>query len=60
MICEAPKAVNPVFQCLTRPMVTSLIDSIDVYEGNRIQINLKFQDAYEQLLNYLVLHANPA
>lgn len=43
------------FQCLTRPMVLSLIDSIDVYEGNRIQINLKFQDAYEQILNYLAV-----
>ena len=48
------------FQCLTRPMVTSLIDSIDVYEGNRIQINLKFQDAYEQLLNYLAANADTA
>ena len=42
------------------PETTALIDSIDVYEGNRIQINLKFQDAYEQLLNYLAANADTA
>lgn len=40
-------------QCLTRPLVIELIDSIYVYEGGRIQINLKCQDAYEQILNFL-------
>ena len=45
---------------LTREVVLELIDSINVYEGGRIQINLKCQDAYEQILNYLVSNQSSA
>ena len=45
-------------QFLTREAVIELIEGIDVYEGNRVQINLKCQDAYEQLLHFLTASRN--
>ena len=38
---------------LTRPVVTELIDSIFVHENGIVEINVKFSDAYEQLLDYI-------
>ncbi len=38
---------------LTRPIVTELIDEILVYENGIIEINVKFADAYEQILDYI-------
>ena len=34
-------------------MVTELIDSILVHENGIVEINVKFSDAYEQLLDYI-------
>ena len=47
-------------QYLTREVVIELIDSINVYEGRKVQINLKCCDTYEQMLNYLVSNQNAA
>ena len=47
-------------QSLTRSIVIELIDSIYVYEGNRVQINLRCQDAYEQMLHYLIANQESA
>lgn len=38
---------------LTRPILTELVDSIFVHTGGNITINFKFQDAYEQLVDYI-------
>ncbi len=38
---------------LSRPMITELIDSILVHENGIIEINVKFSDAYEQILDYI-------
>ena len=37
---------------LTRPMLVELIDSISVYEDNRITIKVRFLDALEQVLTF--------
>ncbi len=39
--------------CLTRPMLVELVDEILVHEGGRIEVNLKFKDAYEEVIEYL-------
>ena len=38
---------------LTRPILTELVDSILVHTKENITINFKFQDAYEQLVDYI-------
>ncbi len=38
---------------LTRPMLLEWVDEILVSEHERIQVNLKFQDSYEQLVEYV-------
>lgn len=38
---------------LTRPMLIDLVDEILVGENERIQVNLKFKDSYEQLVEYV-------
>lgn len=38
---------------LTRPMLVELLENIFVYEDNRIEIQLKYQDAYEQVIQYI-------
>lgn len=38
---------------LTRPILTELVDSILVHTKEKITINFKFQDAYEQLVDYI-------
>ena len=43
-------------QALSRPMVVELIDEILVHEGGRIEITLKFQDAYKKLMEYIELN----
>ena len=34
-------------------MAQELIDVIYVYENNRIEINFKFQDEFDAVINYL-------
>ena len=46
--------------CLTRPMVLELVESIQVFEGDKIQINLKFQDAWEEAVRWLVSNRDAA
>ncbi len=41
---------------LTRPMVTELIDRILVHENGVVEINVKFSDAYEQILDYIEIN----
>ena len=38
---------------LTRPMLVELVKEIRVFDGNRIEIELNFRDAYAQLMEYL-------
>ncbi len=42
--------------CLTRPMLVELVDEILVHEGGRIEVNLKFKDAYEQVIEYIEMN----
>lgn len=41
---------------LTRPMLLELVKEIRVYDENRIEIELNFQDAYAQLMEYLEMN----
>lgn len=41
---------------LTRPIVTELIDGIFVHENGVVEINVKFSDAYEQILDYIEIN----
>ncbi|MBP3345185.1 MAG: recombinase family protein [Clostridia bacterium] len=41
------------FNSLTKEMAQELIDVIYVYENNRIEINFKFQDEFDAVINYL-------
>jgi len=41
---------------LTRSIVTELIDEILVYENGAVEVNVKFADAYEQVLDYIELN----
>ena len=38
---------------MTRNVVIAFIENIYVYEDNRIEINLKYQDDYETIIDYL-------
>ena len=38
---------------ITRPMVIELIEKIEVYEGNRVEITFRFHDAIADLLEEL-------
>ena len=38
---------------ITRPMVVELIEKIEVYEGNRVEITFRFQDQIADLLEEL-------
>lgn len=38
---------------ITRPMVVELIEKIEVYEGNRVEITFRFQDEIADLLEEL-------
>ena len=38
---------------LTKGMVAALVDTIELYADRSIQVNFKFKDEYEELLNYL-------
>ena len=44
------------FEKLTRPMLIELVDEIRVHEGNKIEIDLKFKDAYKQVIEYIELN----
>ena len=41
---------------LNRPMVVELIDEILVHEGGNITIKFKFNDAYENVVNYIEMN----
>ncbi len=41
------------FTSLTKEMAQELIDVIYVYENNKIEINFKFQDEFDAVINYL-------
>lgn len=41
---------------LTRPMLVELVEEILVYEGGRIEVSLKFKDAYEQVIEYIEMN----
>ena len=38
---------------MTRNVVIAFIENIYVYEDNRIEINLKYRDEYETIIDYL-------
>ena len=44
------------FAELTRPMLTELVHEIRIYEGNRMEIILNFQDELQALTEYLELN----
>lgn len=41
---------------LTRPMLVELVKEILVYEGGRIEVTLNFQDAYQQVVDYIEMN----
>lgn len=41
---------------LTRPLLTELVDENEVFEGNRIKIHFKFQNAYAQAAEIIRLN----
>ena len=41
-------------------MLVELIDEIRVHEGNKIEIDLKFKDAYKQVIEYIELNKDIA
>ena len=41
---------------LTRQMLIELVDNIYVYEGGKIEIQLKYQDAYEKVVQYIEMN----
>lgn len=43
-------------ECLTRPLLTELVEEIFVYEGGDIEVVFKFQDAYAQVVEYIELN----
>lgn len=48
------------FEKLTRGMLVELVDEIRVHEGGMIEIDLKFADAYKQVIEYIELNENVA
>ena len=42
---------------LTRPILVELVDKIYIHEGERITIKFKFEDAYEQALEFITLNS---
>ncbi|MCM1988840.1 recombinase family protein [Oceanirhabdus seepicola] len=38
---------------LTKEIVTSLIETVELYSDRSIKVNFKFRDEYEELLNYI-------
>ena len=43
-------------ECLTRPLLTELVQEIFVHEGGDIEVVFKFQDAYAQVVEYIELN----
>lgn len=43
-------------QALTRPLITELIDEILIHEGGDIEVNFKFRDAYNDVVEYIELN----
>lgn len=41
---------------LTRPMLIELVENIYVHEGGKIEIELKYRDAYEQVVQYIEMN----
>lgn len=48
------------FEKLTRSMLVELVDEIRIHENNRIEIDLKFKDAYKQVIEYIELNSDIA
>lgn len=48
------------FEKLTRGMLVELVEEIRVHEGGMIEIDLKFADAYKQVIEYIELNENVA
>ena len=44
------------FTHLTRPMLIELIENIYVFEGGKIEIDLKYRDAYAQVVQYIEMN----
>lgn len=44
------------FDTLTRAMLVELVQEIRVFEDNKIEIDLKFRDAYKQVIEYIELN----
>ena len=43
-------------ECLTRPLLTELVQEIFVHEGGDIEVVFKFQDAYAEVVEYIELN----
>ena len=43
-------------ECLTRPLLTELVQEIFVHEGGNIEVVFKFKDAYLQAVEYIELN----
>ena len=43
-------------ETLTRPLLVELVDKIYVHEGGKITIKFKFEDAYEQVFEFINLN----
>ena len=43
-------------ECLTRPLLTELVEEIFVHEGGDIEVVFKFQDAYAEVVEYIELN----
>ena len=41
---------------LTRDMVVELINNIYIYEGGKIEVEVKFRDEYETALEYIEIN----
>jgi hypothetical protein len=38
---------------LTRPAVSELIERIEVYEGKRLEVKIRYRDEFEAAITYL-------
>ena len=43
-------------ECLTRPLLTELVQEIFVHEGGDIEVVFKFKDAYAEAVEYIELN----
>lgn len=45
-----------VIEKLTRPLLLELVERILIFEGGKIEVVFKFQDAYEEVLEYIEMN----